>query len=67
VDSLKEWKVVVEDYLHPKHFKVNINMGWDKMNDYFTKLDDTPAYFASGNLNPVSRWVYFENAWTDKA
>jgi hypothetical protein len=66
MDSLEEWKAVAEDYPDPEHFKVNINLGWDKMNDYYTKLDETPAYYASAILNPVSRWAYFENTWTDK-
>jgi hypothetical protein len=67
MDSMEEWKAVAEDYPDPEHFKVNINLGWSEMNDYYTKLDETPAYYASAILNPVSRWAYFENTWTDKA
>ena len=53
-DSLEEWKAVTEDYSDAEHFKVNIILGWDKMNDYYTKLDETPAYYSSTILNPVA-------------
>lgn len=41
--SLEEWKAIAEDYSDPEHFKVKIILDWDKMNDYYTKLDETPA------------------------
>ncbi|RFN53926.1 restless-like transposase, partial [Fusarium flagelliforme] len=56
-----------ENYPDPEHFRININLGWDKLNEYYTKLDEAPAYYASAILNPASRWGYFENTWTDKA
>ncbi|EXK24566.1 hypothetical protein FOMG_18716 [Fusarium oxysporum f. sp. melonis 26406] len=67
MERLEEWKAAAENYPDPEHFKVNINLGWCKLNDYYTKLDETPAYYASAILNPVSRWTYFENTWTDRA
>lgn len=67
MDRLEEWKATAENYPDPEHFKININLGWDKLNEYYTKLDETPAYYASAILNPVSRWGYFENTWTDAA
>ncbi|OAA63224.1 transposase [Akanthomyces lecanii RCEF 1005] len=67
MDRLEEWKSTAEDYPDPEHFKININLGWDKLNEYYTKLDETPVYYASAILNPVSRWGYFENTWTDAA
>jgi hypothetical protein len=66
MDSLEEWKTTAENYPDPDHFKININLGWDKLNEYYTRLDETPAYYASAILNPVSRWGYFENSWTNK-
>lgn len=66
MDSLEDWKAVADDHPDPEHFKININLGWAKLNDYYTKLDETPAYYASAVLNPVSRWSYFENTWTDE-
>ncbi|KAJ6436172.1 Gag-Pol polyprotein [Purpureocillium lavendulum] len=66
MDSLEEWKAVADDHPDPENFKININLGWAKLNDYYTKLAETPAYYASAILNPVSRWSYFENTWTDE-
>jgi hypothetical protein len=67
MDSLEEWKATAEKYPDPEHFKININLGWAKLNEYYTRLDETSAYYASAILNPVSRWGYFENTWTDEA
>ncbi len=67
MERLEEWKATAENYPDPEHFKININLGWDKLNDYYTKLDETPVYYAAAILNPVSRWGYFENTWTDTA
>jgi hypothetical protein len=66
MERLEEWKAVAGNYPDSEHFRVNINLGWCKLNDYYTKLDETPAYYASAILNPVSRWAYFENTWTDE-
>jgi hypothetical protein len=66
MDRLEEWKSTAEGYPDPEHFKININLGWDKLNKYYTKLDESPAYYASAVLHPFSRWGYFENTWTDQ-
>ncbi|KAM3539812.1 hypothetical protein ARSEF1564_007253 [Beauveria bassiana] len=61
MDRLEEWKSTAENFPDPDHFKININLGWDKLNEYYSKLDESPAYYASAILHPVSRWGYFEN------
>ncbi|PWI64602.1 hypothetical protein PCL_09496 [Purpureocillium lilacinum] len=67
MDRLEEWKATAENHPDPEHFKININLGWDKLNEYYKKLDEMPAYYASAILNPVSRWGYFENTWIDQS
>ena len=68
MDRLEGWKATAEEYPDPEHFEININLGWDKLNDYYARLDETPASYASAVLNPVfSRWGYFETTWTDQA
>jgi hypothetical protein len=57
MDSLEEWKAVAEDYPDPEHFKVNINLAWGEMNDYYTKLDETPAYYTSAILKSLVRGI----------
>ncbi len=66
IDSLEDQKVVVDDYLDPKHFKININLSQAKLNDYYTKLNETLAYYASTILNPISYQSYFKNTQTDE-
>jgi len=34
IDSLEEWKAVAKDNPDPEHFKANINMVWDKLNEW---------------------------------
>jgi hypothetical protein len=34
MDSLEEWKAVAKDNPDPEHFKANINMVWDKLNEW---------------------------------
>ncbi|WKT54416.1 Ribonuclease H-like superfamily [Fusarium oxysporum f. sp. vasinfectum] len=67
MQRLETWKATAENYPDPEYFKVSINLGRCKLNDYYTKLDETPAYYASAILNPFLRWAYFENTWTDRA
>jgi hypothetical protein len=38
MDKLEEWKATAENYPDPEHFKININLGWDKLNDYSSVL-----------------------------
>ncbi|KAM0664433.1 hypothetical protein ACQRIU_007015 [Beauveria bassiana] len=66
MDRLEEWKSTAENFPDPDHFIINIKLGWDKLNEYYSKLDESPAYYASAILHPVSRWGYFENTWTDQ-
>ena len=67
MDRLEEWKAIAENYPDREHFKINIDLGWYRLNDYYTKLDEMPAYYASAILNPLSRWGYFENTIIDQA
>ena len=55
MDRLEEWKLTAESYPDPEHFKININLGWDKLSEYYSKLDESPAYYASAILHPASR------------
>ncbi|KAI1557369.1 hypothetical protein PtrEW7m1_012179 [Pyrenophora tritici-repentis] len=35
------------------HISINFRAAWEKLNDYYSKLDDSPAYFAACALHPV--------------
>ncbi|KAI1532814.1 hypothetical protein PtrSN002B_010493, partial [Pyrenophora tritici-repentis] len=34
------------------HISINFRAAWEKLNDYYSKLDDSPAYFAACALHP---------------
>jgi hypothetical protein len=38
---------------HPdEHFKVQINIAWRKLDEYYNRLDDAPVYLAALALHP---------------
>lgn len=49
-----------------KHFNTNINLGWQKINHYFSKTDSTPIYRAAVVLHPRLKWRWFNKYWRDK-
>ena len=48
------------------HFTTSINLGWQKLNDYYSKLDETPVYVAAVVLHPRMKWRYLEKRWTNE-
>ncbi|KAM3554984.1 hypothetical protein ARSEF4850_006205 [Beauveria asiatica] len=62
--KLEKAKAVVLQYPEPEHFKVNINLAWKKLDEYYNKLDETPIYYTSLVLHPAYRWGYFETVWS---
>ncbi|EJP61921.1 transposase-like protein [Beauveria bassiana ARSEF 2860] len=48
-----------------EHLRININLGWEKLNKYYRLLDETPIYCTALALHPAFRWGYFENEWKD--
>lgn len=45
------------------YFRLNIDAGWQKLNNYYTMLENTPAYVAAVVLNPRYRWEWIETVW----
>ncbi|KAG7424336.1 hypothetical protein Forpi1262_v014538 [Fusarium oxysporum f. sp. raphani] len=64
--ELEKAKAMVNQYPEPEHFKVNINLGWKKLDEYYNKLDETPIYYTSLALHPAYRWGYFETVWSGR-
>ena len=48
------------------HFTTSINLGWQKLNKYYNKLDKTPVYVAAVVLHPRIKWRYLEKRWTNE-
>lgn len=54
------------NYLPDSHFKASINLGWKKLNKYYTLSDDTAAYRAAILLHPHFKMRWFEDKWSDE-
>ena len=63
---LEKAKSLINQYPEPEHFKVNINLAWKKLDQYYNKLNDTPIYYATVALHPAYHWGYFEVKWATK-
>jgi hypothetical protein len=42
---------------------ISINLAWSKLDEYYKKLDDSPAYAAALILHPQYRLEYFKESW----
>jgi hypothetical protein len=52
-------------FLPNTHFKAAINLGWKKLNKYYTLSDTTPAYRAAIVIHPAKKMAWFENKWKE--
>jgi hypothetical protein len=48
------------------HFKFNINLAWQKLNEYYERLDDTPVYTAALVLHPRYNRAWIQRHWNDR-
>ena len=51
-------------YCNNTYLKAAINLGWKKLNKYYTLSDDTTAYRAAIYLNPRFKMAWFERKWS---
>jgi hypothetical protein len=45
------------------HFSTNINLGWQKLDEYYAQLDQSPIFCAAVVLHPRQKWRWFEKYW----
>ncbi|KAJ3578354.1 hypothetical protein NPX13_g2213 [Xylaria arbuscula] len=64
--KLEEYKAIANTLPDSNHFRANINLGWQKLDEYYKKLDETPVYYAAVALHSRFRWNWFENKWADR-
>jgi hypothetical protein len=57
---------VKHTYLPNTHFKAAINLGWKKLDKYYTLSDDTPAYRAAIVIHPAKKMAWFEHKWKEQ-
>jgi hypothetical protein len=48
------------------HFATQIRLALDKAEEYYAKLDQSPAYLASTVLHPLYTWKFIEQQWSNK-
>jgi hypothetical protein len=48
------------------HYRHCINHGFNKLQQYYTKIDDSRLYTAAVALHPCMRFHYFEKQWANK-
>jgi len=61
---LEEFKVQHELDEEP-HLRVGCNLGWMKLDQYYTLTEDSPVYLAALILHPAFRWSTVESQWGD--
>jgi hypothetical protein len=47
------------------HIAINLRAAWQKADDYYSKLDDSPAYYAATILHLMYKY-YCDKAWARK-
>ncbi|KAL6405696.1 restless-like transposase [Ilyonectria robusta] len=61
---LEEFKVQHELDEEP-HLRIGCNLGWMKLDRYYTLTEDSPVYLAALILHPAFRWSTVESQWSD--
>jgi hypothetical protein len=66
LNTLEEYKQLAADFPDPEHFSIGINLAWDKLDEYYQRLDETPIYYTAMALHPAYRWDWFDETWAHK-
>jgi hypothetical protein len=54
--------VTARPHIYTDHYTHCLNPGYLKLQDYFTKIDESRLYSAAVALNPCRRFAYFEKS-----
>ncbi|KAM5527209.1 hAT family dimerization domain protein [Fusarium oxysporum f. sp. phaseoli] len=66
LNTLEQYKQLAADFPDPEHLRIGINLAWDKLDEYYRRLDETPIYYTAMALHPAYRWGWFDETWTHK-
>ncbi|KAL6406014.1 restless-like transposase [Ilyonectria robusta] len=66
LNTLEEYKQLAANFPDPEHFRIGINLAWDKLDEYYQRLDETPIYYTAIALHPAYRWDWFDETWAHK-
>jgi hypothetical protein len=59
-------EVNADQELFSDYYRHCINHGFSKLQQYYTKIDDSRLYTAAVALHPCMRFAYFEKQWANK-
>jgi hypothetical protein len=64
---LAHFERLAEHYKHDpdEDLRLNIQLGWQKLDEYYQKLDDTEVYVAAVALHPRYRLARIKQMWAD--
>ena len=60
---LGRFEKIKEDYNSDEILGPMANSGWRKMDKYYNRTDESPAYIAALVLNPEFKWDYIQSQW----
>jgi hypothetical protein len=65
---ISEIKVYAKRYKHDEmsRFHYSVQLGWQKLDEYYTLTDNSPAYVASICLHPRYKWKWIEEKWAHR-
>jgi hypothetical protein len=66
LSKLEEYKQLAESFPNPENFRVGITLAWQKLDEYYQRLDETPIYYTALALHPAYRWDWFDEMWHEK-
>ncbi|KAJ3568927.1 hypothetical protein NPX13_g6255 [Xylaria arbuscula] len=66
LSKLEEYKQLAKGFPDSEHFRVGINLAWQKLDEYYQRLDETPIYYTALALHPAYRWDWFDEIWHEK-
>ena len=65
LETFEDFKSRYESY-PVEHFKVQINLAWQKLDEYYSRLDDAPVYVAALALHPRYKMRWIKKKWQDR-
>src|ERR1700716_1252144 len=61
-----KYKQLAADFPDSEHFRIGINLAWDKLDEYYQRLDEMPIYCTAMALHLAYRWDWFDETWAHK-
>ncbi|OBS16421.1 hypothetical protein FPOA_12141 [Fusarium poae] len=66
LSTLEKAKTEATHRVEPSYYSSCVNSAWAKLNKYYTKLDETPIYYAATVLHPGIQWSFLTKAYGEK-